>query len=335
MKKYTGVRVETITNEEDFQRRQQHNYRKNKIQSVVNNEGFFYLENNSFKNQKGFNSYISNKKINETEETFFNRKKELRKLNPKVHSKRNKPLRERILYFSEGINEDFQNNKKLFFKKIFEFKNGFEKKYKTEIIDLVVHPDEKGNVHIHFTFKNYDLTNGQSLNFTRNKKNGSELQTLRGDYFHDFGQGYFRGETKEKPRKHLSIEEYKEYQETQKQLQEMKLENDNLKKQNQELKNENELLKQTNEKLLESINTNILNHYNDMKEFYEDLILMLDIEDETTFFKNLQRYMKGRRKEQLKKHINKMEGKLQKIKKKQNSMEVKQPKPRDYSPGMN
>lgn len=317
-KSYVGVRVETIKDYEDLKNKQHHNYRKTKNKRIVNNNGFYFFDHktNTYKNEKSFNSSISKERFFNRENDYTQRRNLQKSKNKNFHSKRTKSLSQGILYFSEGINKDFQNNKKEFFKKIDIFRKEFQKKYNTEIIDFLIHNDEEGNIHIHFIFKNFNIENGSSLNFTRNKNNGSELQTFRGDIFQDYGQGYQRGEIKEEPSKHLSIEEFKLYQDTKKENLKLKEENEKLLKENQELKENNNDLNSKNDNLLKSINKNILEHYSDMKEFYEDLVNLLEEENEIKFFKNLERYFNNRRKTQLKKHINKMEGKLQKIKKK-------------------
>lgn len=282
---YTGVRIETIKNEEEYKRKIHHNYRKSLNQNLKDKKvRYFYYDKNTnlWKYIKEKNSNICNNKLNETNKIFKEKFEKRKELNKKTfHNKRTRILAEGILYFSNGINEDFKNDKKGFLSKIDEFKNRFQKKYNSEILDFVLHLDENGNFHCHFIFENFNNKTKETLNFTKNKENGGELQDLRGNVFEDFGKGYKRGIKKDKTSRHLTIKEYQEYQET-------------LKK-NKELKKENEELIK--------LNIDIEDGFKELKiqflKIYQDLLKINQIENRQDFLSKMQRYIKNDNKKRI------------------------------------
>jgi len=289
---FTGVRVETLKNCEDFERRLKHNYRKRKSQNLVDKRNFYYLDfkNKNWKNIKEINSLVSKSKLKNSKIEYLKRENK-RKENKNFHTKRTRILGEGILYFSQGINKDFEENKKLFFDKLNKFILKFNKEFNTKIIDIVVHVDEKGNYHSHFLFENFDK-NRNSLNITRSRERGGKLQDIAGEIFKDFGQGYQRGIKKERGKKHLTIREYKEYQ---KRLEE-----------NKDLKNENEKLKNIN-KDLKNINKEI---FKTIKIIYGDLINLSREEDRIKFLHLFKRYFRNENKKRIESLITKYQKKV-------------------------
>lgn len=89
------------------------------------------------------------------------------------------------------------------------------------------HMDEDGTPHFHFFTDNFNSL-GNTINPKRNKNLGQKLQDLGNDYFDQLG--FKRGISKElSGRKHLSIREYKDYQETLKENQRLKKEIEEMK----------------------------------------------------------------------------------------------------------
>lgn len=244
--KYTGVRVENISDKEEMIKRLSHNMRRKKDQRIKNSNGIVYFNGQKEVKENGINSEYSKKHYEYFKNDGYDKiREEHKKLSKDFRKDRHKSLNEGVLYFSNGINEDYRNNLEEFNKKLQLFLKSIEEEYNTKILNFQIHLDEvetledgteQGNIHIHFMFLNFDKKTGKVLNLTRSKKNGGRLQDLAAEQFSDFGQGYQRGITKEKPRKYLNIEEYKEYQDTMK-------ENETLKEENKSLKTEQEQLK--------------------------------------------------------------------------------------------
>ena len=142
---------------------------------------------------------------------------------------------------------------------------GFEEEFKTKILTYQIHRDEigiiesgekVGNIHVHFTFKNFNNKDGKSINITKNKEQGSRAQDLCFECFKDFGKGYERGIKKTAYRKYLTPNEYKKYQDTLKKA--------------KKLEEENKLLEEKNNSLSQT-----LNKYNKYIKEYEKYILIL------------------------------------------------------------
>lgn len=256
-KRFVDIRIETVKDEEGYIERLKHNTRFKKDKRVVNERGFI---NERGEIVKGFNNKYAKSLLSVGREEYQDIRREHKKKYKDFREKRATSIAEGILYFSKGINEDFDKNPKEFFKRLKIMLEDFTKEKNTEILSFQVHIDEAGNYHTHFFFKNFDAKSGKSLNFTRNKENGSWLQDLAHKHFSSFGKGYERGLKKTKTERYLSVEEYKALQESkkllseaQKELLSSKEEHKHTKALNEELKSDNELLKAENEKITEQL----------------------------------------------------------------------------------
>lgn len=84
------------------------------------------------------------------------------------------------------------------------------------------HKDEKGVPHFHYFTDNFN-SQGRTINPKRNKNLGQKLQDIGNKYFNALG--FKRGISKELTgKKHLSIKDYQDYQDTLKENQELKKE---------------------------------------------------------------------------------------------------------------
>lgn len=184
-----------------------------------------------------------------------------------------------ILYFSEGINEDYEANEEEFKKRLILFIADFEKIYNTKVHNFQIHKDEVdfkltekiGNIHVHLDFNNFDYITGKSLSIGNNKLQGQKVQDLCFKHFKDFGQGYERGIKKDKSVKHLPIHEYIELQEAKKLKDKLLIEVEKLKSKNQNLKTTNDNLKK---------NTEIITHNN--KKVHQDNLMLQKRNDTKT-----------------------------------------------------
>ena len=217
MKRFVDIRIETIKSVDNLIERVKHNTRFKRDKRVVNELGFV---NERGKIINGFNSEYSKNQVNFFKRLYPSIVEKQKQKNKNFRAKKHSSFAEGVLYFSKGINEDYEKNSNDFQARLKTLLHEFEKRNNTKVFNYQIHTDESGNVHVHFIFQNFDNETGKSLNFTRNKANGSWLQDLAYKHFGSFGKGYQRGVKKERTEKHLSIEEYKELQESKKLLSE-------------------------------------------------------------------------------------------------------------------
>ena len=250
------------------------------------------------------------------------------------HNKRTRTFAEGILYFSKGINEDYENDKNSFYKKVDEFILQFEKENNTKVLNYQIHTDEienksdlnipeeeVGNIHIHFIFENYNHDNGKSLNFTRSK-NGSTLQDLAGNHFSNYGKGYHRGEKTSRYKKYLTPREFAEHQETKKRLEMAQKELSHTNTLLNQQKDDNEQLRADNDNLLrvrESLDndlTILAEQFDELIEDFEDFLLTEKEKDKLIKLKELfGRYSRNENKEKLLSTIDKIKRVKKAIKK--------------------
>jgi len=326
--RFVDIRVETIKNFDNFVERLKHNTRYKKDKRVVKPHLGFMTRYGQI---NGFKSEYSKKQLNKFDKIFYDETlKEVKSLNKQFREKRNPVLAEGLLYFSKGINDDYINEPGEFKKRLESLLTEFEERNKTKVFDYQIHTDEEGNTHVHFMFKNFNQETGKSLNFTRSKENGSWLQDLAHQHFGSFGKGYKRGIKKEKTTKHLSIEEYKELQESKKLLKNTKIELLELQKElrlvnglNDKLKAQNERLNEQKEELEEIRNDTrkdillIQGEFEEMIEDFEDFLLSETDKEKLEKIKSLfGRYSKNENKERLLKHLDKSKKTLNKFKNK-------------------
>jgi len=327
MSRFTDIRIETIKGFDNFVERLKHNTRYKKDKRVIN--GFGMMTENGPVN--GFKNEYSKNQLEKFNKIFYDETlQEVKKLNKDFREKRNPLFGEGILYFSKGINEDYFKEPTKFKKHLEELLKEFEERNKTKVLNYQIHLDEEGNIHTHFMFKNFNIENGKSLNFTRSKENGSWLQDLSFKHFENFGKGYQRGLKKKKSEKHLSIEEYKELQESKKLLKNTKIELLELQKElrlanglNEKLKVQNERLNTQKEELEEIRNDTrkdillIQGEFEEMIEDFEDFLLSETDKEKLEKIKSLfGRYSKNENKERLLKHLDKSKKTLNKFKNK-------------------
>lgn len=324
-KTYTGVRVQTIKDLDNFLERTKHNTRHKKEKSVVNDNGIITEDD---ENIKGVKTEYSTNILTTAKQNYQQIINEQKKLNKDFHSKKTRSLAEGILYFSEGINDDVKMDLNEFKKRVRTFIRDFEKENDTEVLNYQIHLDEIGNYHIHFIFKNFDAANGKSLNFTNSKENGGKLQELAGKVFKNFGRGYERGEENTPYKKYLSPHEYAKLKEAEKRLLKVEKELEHTKGLNDELRADNEHLNENNEHL--SIRANELQAETDMmrkelltisSEFkaliddFEEFIKEEDDKEKLNKLKTLfSRYSKNENSERMLSTINKGRKQLKAIK---------------------
>lgn len=296
-KRFVDIRVETVKDYDNYLERVKHNTRYKKEKRVVKpDEGFI---NEFGEIVEGIKSEYAINKIQKAKIQYDEIISEQKNLSKSFREKRTKSIAEGILYFSEGINEDFENNRNGFINRLQELLEDFSKTKNTEVLSFQIHNDEAGNVHVHFFFKNFDLSTGQALNFTRNKTNGEYLQDLAFKHFETFGKNYQRGVKKEKAQKHLTIEEYKELKEAQGELLRAKEELNHTKALNTTLKEDNKLLRASSDEFKSDLKK-ISNEFEKLIKDFEDFILTETDRDKLLKLKQLfSRYSKNENAERM------------------------------------
>ncbi|RYA22160.1 hypothetical protein CRU96_14575 [Malaciobacter halophilus] len=269
---FSMVRVQPLNNKTKVLKVLKHNMRKTKEQSIKNNNGIIAFNNDGNEvNLKMVGSDYSKNQYKNYENGFYEKVVEHHKSKNKDYRKtRSVTFNEGILGFSEGINEDYFNNPNEFHERLKKFMNNLSKEFGCKVFNYQIHLDEietledgkeQGNIHVHFLFGNYNTKNGKSIKIHRNKENGGKLQDLVAKHFKSFGRGFKRGIKKDKPRRYLTVQEYKEYQESLKLNNQLKKENEKLTKNNKELE---EQIKSMNIKLEE---------FTAIKKDYEDILI--------------------------------------------------------------
>jgi len=325
--RFVNIRVETIKDYDSYLKITKHNSRAIKEKRVVNKNGFI---NENEELILGFKNNYAKNLVKEAKQNFFEIRNEHKQLSKYFHNQRSRSLANGILYFSKGINEDYQNNPKEFFERTKKMLKQFEEDQKSEILNFQIHKDEIGNVHVHFIFKNFNSENGKSLNFTKNKKQGEYLQDLSFNHFKDFGQNYIRGIKKSRSEKHLSIEDYKLKKEAEKELLLVKSQNEELRSDNAQLLEDNQKLSediQSKENKLKVIQNEhseirleileITNEFDKVVNDFEEFLLLENDKDKFEKLKSIfQRHSKNENKEKMlmslrktKKHISKVKDK--------------------------
>jgi len=241
---FINIRVQSVS-QEDNEELIKHCLRMKKEKRAINDNDNSYIDNqghkvlfsrNDYKNNNNA-AYISGRKLLEENKNIVKKQKAILKQNGKyLNKKRTNSILSGVITFSDSIknfNEAQLNELETAAQKcIYEICQ----KYNTEAHYIVFHKDEQGLPHFHFSVDNFDNTTG--LTFSKSKNFGSDLQDIAAKYFSRFG--FNRGIKKENNfnRKHLSIEEFKEYQDTKKANKELISANNELIKENKELKNE-------------------------------------------------------------------------------------------------
>ena len=339
-KRFVGVRVETIQNKDNYLQRLKHNTRYTKVKEVKNNFGIEVFRQGGWENIQGFNSEYAKEAINAAKRYYDSIVEEHRQKYKHFHSKKSRTFAEGVLYFSKGINKDYEENEEEFKSRVNEFMNKFEEEFKTKVLTYQIHKDEVGliesgekvgNIHVHFTFKNFNNEDGKSINITKNKEQGSRVQDLCFECFKDFGKGYERGIKKTAYRKYLTPNEYKKYQDTLKKAKKLEEENNSLEEKNKLLEEENNSLSQTLDKYKKYIKEYekyilILKrdvqqfekiedyHVNQIEQIIKDLLELKNEKEVEGFIKKLMRSAKSENKTRLQKLLDKYSKSLESTK---------------------
>jgi Rps23 Pro-64 3,4-dihydroxylase Tpa1-like proline 4-hydroxylase len=211
-----------------FLKRAKHNYRSySNIQSIRNDKTNFRITDGIFEPFSQLNTslpFIAKR----FKKLFDDNKKEHRKLFEKTKGYKLKGTAkstvEGVVAFSQFNTEKFTEYDLMKISiQVEENLKQFAKDKGTELQDLVLHLDERdednqqGEFHFHFIMKNYNQK-GESLQLSTGRQNSSELQDYIARNLEQFQIS--RGEKGSK-KKHLSIKEFQEQQDT---IREMRIE---------------------------------------------------------------------------------------------------------------
>lgn len=298
--RFASVRFQKIKDIEHLKITMKHNTRAIKDKAITNESGIKTIDNNVIKTIKGVGTDWAWKQYDNLVNNYSSLIREHKSLNKQYRKNRHTTLTEGVLYFSEGINEDYEANKTDFLERVNQYLNTFEKENDTKILNNVIHTDEAGNIHVHFIFKNFD-TNGKSLRTTQKHKERSKHQDLPPKFFADFGKGYHRGIENSK-RKNLSIDEYKKLKEQEKELKQLKDEYTSLKAELSSIRQEKAELLQISEDLKKSNQE----AYKSFQSIYDDILELKDEINLDSFILKIKRYIKNDNAQRLQKTLDKM-----------------------------
>ena len=225
---YTNVRFESKSKHKMINEIK-HELRTTKIASVVNNNSNVLI----FKNEKNewitkeYQSKdkdvkeISTKYINELDNIENKHRKLLRKnFNQSLNKKRTNSANTGVLTFSSSIEKLVEEDKNKIIELGFKTITNICKELDIELHYITFHLDEMGLPHFHYLTDNFN-SQGKTISPKRNSEIGKKLQDLGNLFFNDLG--FERGVSKkESGKKHLSIKEYQDYQDTKKENEELK-----------------------------------------------------------------------------------------------------------------
>lgn len=318
---FSSVRFRPIKDIEDYKSTIKHNTRAIEDKRITNDSGIQYIdEEGNIQIIKGVGTDWSFQQLDTLTVEYTTHIREHKKLNKQYRKNRHTTLVEGVLYFSKGINEDYEKDIEGFNQRVKNYIRDFEKINDTKVISNVIHTDEAGNIHIHFIFKNFNSL-GKSLRTTQKHKERGKHQDLPPKHFNDFGRGYYRG-IENSERKNLPIEEYKKMKEDQKQLELLKKEHKQLKEDNKKLLEDQEELKSNIEGYkfqIEDIELNFQNIRESTLDAFQNIINDLELFQEVKDWKQklllIKRYIKNGRDNRIDKTIEKIEYEMNKLKK--------------------
>lgn len=242
---FINIRVESLTSEKSEELIRHCLRSKKEIRAINNNDNVILLADGSRKLFKRFEEneeqeYIKeySKTLIDSDRKLLDKQKEILKNNGKyLNKKRTNQVLSGVITFSNSILEKSEDELLELEKSALKTVKELCKKYNTNLHYLVFHKDEAGHPHFHFSVDNFDNITG--LTFNKSKNFGSDLQDIVASHFDQLG--FQRGIKKEDNfnRKHLSVEEYKEYKDTLKANKELIEANNELKIANNNLINEN------------------------------------------------------------------------------------------------
>lgn len=162
------------------------------------------------------------------EEVEDRHRKLLRKnYNQSLNKKRSNSINMGVLTFSKSINELSDNDPEKIFELGVKTIQDICKELDIKLHYIIFHRDEIGNPHFQYMTDNFN-SKGKTIGIKRDKGLGEKLQDIGNTYFSELG--FKRGVSKkESGRKHLTIKEYQEYQDTRKEVEELKQINESLK----------------------------------------------------------------------------------------------------------
>ena len=232
---YINIRVESVSTEKNAELIRHCLRSKKEIRAINDNDNVLILSNgdrvlfkrNDYLNPEKTFMKSSTQILLEHNQKLLEKQKAILKKNDKyLNAKRTNQALSGVLTFSDSILEKTDTELLEIERAAQKTLNEICKKYNTKLHYLVFHKDEKGLPHFHFTVDNFN--NDTGLTFSKSKNFGSELQDIAASHFSQLG--FNRGIKKDKNhnRKHLSIREYEEYQDTKKANQRLREQNNAL-----------------------------------------------------------------------------------------------------------
>lgn len=244
MEQFTNIRFQSKSFNK-MKNEIKHELRMVKVQSVKNdNSNYIYINDNNkgnFKSQQKNMQNVGNKFFKKLEDIEELHRKLLRKnQNQSLNKNRHNSFNSGVLTFSDSIKELVKKDKQKVIDLGIKTIKNICKELDIELHYITLHLDEAGLPHFHYFTNNFN-SKGQSVSTKRNKKLGEKLQDLGNIYFKELG--FKRGISKSKSgRVHLTIKEYQDYQDTQKELENKKEEVKHLEERNKNLIEENHKL---------------------------------------------------------------------------------------------
>ena len=232
---YINIRVESVSTEKNAELIRHCLRSKKEIRAINDNDNVLILSNgdrvlfkrNDYLNPEKTFMKSSTQILLEHNQKLLEKQKAILKKNDKyLNAKRTNQALSGVLTFSDSILGKTETELLEIEGAAQKTLNEICKKYNTKLHYLVFHKDEKGLHHFQFTVDNFD--NDTGLTFSKSKNFGSELQDIAASHFSQLG--FNRGIKKDKNhnRKHLSIREYEEYQDTKKANQRLREQNNAL-----------------------------------------------------------------------------------------------------------
>lgn len=220
---YINIRVESVSTEKNAELIRHCLRSKSEKRAINDNENILLLSDNSrllFKRNdytditKSENKNIAEKLLSDNLKLLDKQKSILKKNGKYLNAKRTNQALSGVLTFSDSISDKTDSELEEIERAARKTLQDICKKYNTELHYLTFHKDEKGLPHFHFTIDNFD--NDTGLTFSKSKNFGGDLQDIAASHFSQLG--FQRGIKKDKNhnRKHLSIREFEEYQDTKK-----------------------------------------------------------------------------------------------------------------------
>lgn len=322
---YTQVRIQPVGK---YQMKEaiRHDLRTKKEKRAINNNDNHLFFDGKIIKYKRFESdehneevmKIGNKLIGGLDDIQTEHKKLYRKTHKQsLNIERTQSLAMGILTFSDSfkglVEQDADKMMELGIKTI----KDMAKELDTQLHYVAFHTDEKGLPHFQFFINNFN-SKGKSIKANRSKEIGEKLQDMSATHFAEYG--FVRGVSKEKSgRKHLSIEEYKEYMELKDKSQELKEEIAKLKDEKEELMQVSRKLYADNKALQEEMNDKITI----FSELYQELIEIQDTNETRWYMVKLAKLVEDGKTKKLDKLIDKLSRHKDAAKKKYNPNEKK------------